>query len=187
MVKIFDNLLPPEAHTAIWNYLNLPGWAYGGFSATDAVAERYFYKHFAGYVKDGPEDREPQSIEEELAAKAPMISQLWRALRDGPLAGQVLSRCYANGMPAGVEGGLHFDSNIATHQTSIYYPHLVWDPNFGGETLLFNDAGDEILAAIYPRPNRLAVFSGTIPHVARPMSRRCKDLRITLMFKTAPA
>ena len=54
-----------------------------------------------------------------------------------------------------------------------------------GETVFFNPNRDEILAAsVYPKPNRLAIFPGTIPHVARPMSSRANDLRITLMFKT---
>ena len=122
----------------------------------------------------------------EWQVHAPLIAEMWTALKAGPLAGQALARCYANGMPGGVEGGLHLDSNIDSHLTAIYYPHPAWGPNFGGETLLFNAAGDEILAAIYPKPNRLAVFSGAIPHVARPMSRKRPELRITLMFKTMP-
>lgn len=186
-VKLFDNLLGASEHAAIWNFLNQPGWAYGGYSAEGPDADRYFYKHFAGYRSDGREARDPASIEAELVQSAPILADIWAALKNGPLAGQALSRCYANGMPGGVEGGLHLDSTVTGHLTSIYYAHPAWNPNFGGETLLFNEAGDEIVAAIYPKPNRLAVFEGTIPHVARPMSRRRSELRITLMFKTMPA
>jgi SM-20-related protein len=186
-VTVFDNLLPPPDQAAIWEFLNRPGWAHGGYSAEGAEADRYFYKHFAGYRQDGQEDRTAGSIEDELAQAAPILAQMWIGLKNGPLQGQALARCYANGMPGGMEGGLHLDSNIDSHLTSIYYAHPVWHPNFAGETLLFNPTGDEIVAAIYPRPNRLAVFSGTIPHVARPMSRRRPELRITLMFKTMPA
>jgi len=185
-VQVFDDLLAPAEHAAVWNFLNRPGWAYGGFSAEGPEADRYFYKHFAGYRTDGREARDLTAIEDELAQSAPILAQMWSELKKGPLAGQALSRCYANGMSGGIEGGLHLDSNIETHLTSIYYPHPTWSPNFAGETLLFNAAGDEVLAAIYPKPNRLAVFAGTIPHVARPMSRRRADLRITLMFKTMP-
>ena len=186
-VSVFDNLLAPAEHAAVWAFLSQPGWAYGGYSADSADADRYFYKHFAGYVKDGGEARSASAIEDELVLGAPLLAQMWNALRAGPLKGQALSRCYANAMPGGVEGGLHLDSNVETHLTSIYYPHPVWNPAFAGETLLFNPTGDEVIAAIYPRPNRLAIFAGTIPHVARPMSRRRTDLRITLMFKTMPA
>ena len=185
-VTVFDNLLAPPDQAAVWAFLNLGGWSYGGFSTDGPDADRYFYKHFAGYRNVGGERHDPAAIEAELRETAPLIAEMWTALKAGPLAGQALARCYANGMPGGVEGGLHLDSNIDSHLTAIYYPHPAWGPNFGGETLLFNAAGDEILAAIYPKPNRLAVFSGAIPHVARPMSRKRPELRITLMFKTMP-
>jgi SM-20-related protein len=183
-VRVYDNLLSQPDQAAIWAFLSQPGWAYGGFSTDGPDADRYFYKHFAGYRKDGLEPLDAAGIEAELLQTAPILAKMWTALKAGPLAGQALSRCYANAMAGGVEGGLHLDSNIETHLTSIYYPHPAWSPNFGGETLLFNEAGDEIVAAIYPKPNRLAIFAGTIPHVARPMSRRRAELRITLMFKT---
>jgi len=181
-VRVFDNLLRPEEQAAVWGFLNAPGWAYGGYSAEGG--DRYFYKHFAGFVRDGQEPRSPEAIEAELAASAPMLAQLWARLKQGALPGERLARCYANGMPGGAEGGLHLDSNVESHLTAIYYPHLKWDASLGGETLMFNPAGDEVVAAVYPRPNRLVVFPGTVPHVARPMSRRATDLRITLMFKT---
>jgi SM-20-related protein len=186
-VTVFDNLLSPQDQAAVWTFLNLGGWSYGGFSAAGETADRYFYKHFAGYRNDGRETHDPAAIEAELSETAPLIAGMWAALKAGPLVGQRLARCYANGMSGGVEGGLHLDSNIESHLTAIYYPHPAWGPDFGGETLLFNPAGDEIVAAIYPKPNRLAVFSGTIPHVARPMSRKRPELRVTLMFKTMPA
>lgn len=186
-VTVFDNLLAPAEQAAVWSFLNQGGWTYGGYSADGPEADRYFYKHFAGYRTDGREARDLAAIEAELGETAPILGEMWSALQKGPLQGQALSRCYANGMSGGVEGGLHLDSNLESHLTAIYYPHAAWDPNFGGETLLFSAAGDEIVAAIYPKPNRLAVFSGTIPHVARPMSRRRSELRITLMFKTMPA
>ena len=184
-VQIFDNLLPPHDQQAVLAYLNRPGWAYGGYS--DPGGDRYFYKHFAGLVQSGAEALVPSQIEDELVQTAPLIAQLWSGLKAGPLRGHMLARCYANGMPAGTEGSPHTDSDVADHFTAIYYPHLTWDASLGGETLVFNEARDEILAAIYPRPNRLAVFAGTSPHVARPVSKRFRDLRITLMFKLVPA
>jgi SM-20-related protein len=53
-----------------------------------------------------------------------------------------------------------------------------------GETVFFNQEETDIIASIYPKPNRLVMFQGTIPHTARGVSRICPVLRITLMFKT---
>ena len=54
----------------------------------------------------------------------------------------------------------------------------------GGETVFFNREKTDIIACVYPKPNRLVIFRGNFPHVARGVSRTCPALRIALMFKT---
>ena len=186
-IAVCDNFLSPSDQNSVWEFLRRPGWAFGAYSDHEQDASRYLYKHFTGYRKDAQEQVEPEAFEDELREASPLIASVWDRLRAGHLKGHELTRCYANGMPSGAEGGLHLDSNVDSHMTAIYYPHLNWHPNFGGETVFFDKTGSDIVAAVYPRPNRLAIFSGTIPHVARPTSKRCADLRITLMFKTMPS
>lgn len=180
-IQAIDNFLPPAEHAAVWAFLNEGGWSFGAYSKDDGA--KYFYKHLAGFRKSGEEYEARGRIEAELA-QHPLLQAVWERLKAGPLAGHVLGRCYANGMPAGTEGGLHLDSNIPSHMTAIYYPHPAWDPDLAGETLFYNPTRDEVLAAVYPKPNRMVIFPGTIPHVARPISTRARDMRITLMFKT---
>lgn len=183
-IRVFDDLLPPDDRKPLLAFLKGPGWSYGAFSDSTPGAPRYWYKHFAGLVRDGPEPSDPLAYEAELGAYAPMVAQLWQKLKAGLLVGHALTRCYANGYPYGSDGGLHYDSNVDTHFTCIYYPHLVWHPNWSGETVFFNQAGDEIIASVYPRPNRLVVFPGNVAHIARGVARVCPEMRITLMFKT---
>ncbi|HWE99894.1 MAG TPA: 2OG-Fe(II) oxygenase [Caulobacteraceae bacterium] len=183
-VRVFDDVLPPDEQKILLAFLKGPGWSFGAFSDNSPGASRYWYKHFAGIVRDGREALTPEAFEAALAAEAPVVASLWTRLSAGVMAGHKLTRCYANGYPQGSEGGLHFDSNVATHFTAIYYPHLSWHPNFAGETVFFDGDGPEIVASVYPRPNRLVLFPGTVPHVARGVSRSCPELRITLMFKT---
>jgi len=183
-IAIHDEVLGPQEQRDILGFLAGPGWAFGAYSDTSPGASRYWYKHFAGIVRDGAEKSDPVAFERQLEANAPLVANVWRKLRGGVLSGHSLSRCYANGYPSGAEGGVHMDSNIAQHFTSIYYPHTTWAPNFAGETVFFNQDGSDIIAAVYPKPNRLVVFPGVIPHVARGVSRACAQLRITLMFKT---
>ena len=185
-IRVFDNLLPPEAQTALYGWLKGPGWSYGAFSDSGPNPSRYWYKHFAGVARDG-EPLDPPTFEAALAKVAPMVGAVWSALKAGPLSGHQLTRCYANGYPAGAEGGVHYDASVPGHYTAIYYPHLEWRAGWAGETVFFNAAQDEIVASAYPRPNRLVVFPGTMPHVARPITRDCPQLRITLMFKTMTA
>ena len=182
-VRLFDNVLPEENQKRILQYLEGSAWTYGAYSDETQGASRYFFKHFAGYFRDG-EHRQDAAIDAELQA-FPIIASFWHALSQSFLKGHTLMRCYANAYPAGTEGGLHKDSLEPNHFTAIYYPHLAWHPNYAGETVFFNDEGNEIVASVYPKPNRLALFSGSIPHAARGISRTCPNMRITLMFKTA--
>ncbi|HKR87756.1 MAG TPA: 2OG-Fe(II) oxygenase [Phenylobacterium sp.] len=180
-IQAIDSFLPPAEHAAVWAFLSEGGWSFGAYSKDDGA--KYFYKHFAGFRKSGEEYEARGRIEAELA-QHPLLRAVWERLKAGPLARHGLGRCYANGMPPGTEGGLHLDSNIPSHLTAIYYPHPAWDADLAGETLFYNATRDEVLAAVYPKPNRMVIFPGTIPHVARPISTRARDMRITLMFKT---
>ncbi len=183
-IAVFDDVLPLEFQQQLLDFLNLPGWAFGGFSDTAPGASRYWFKHFAGVVRDGGEQLTPNEFAAALEQCAPLVSRMWRMLERGMMSGHRLTRCYANGYPSGAEGGLHLDSNVDSHFTAIYYPHLSWHPNWAGETVFFDKSGQDIIASVYPKPNRLVVFRGAIPHVARGVSRICPQLRITLMFKT---
>jgi len=183
-IQIHDDFLSRRSQETLLAFLKASGWSFGAYSDPAPDASRYWFKHFAGYAADGREQRDADEIERELERNAPILSRMWVVIRAKVLKGHRLARCYVNGYPYGAEGGLHFDSNVASHYTALYYPHLHWSPNYSGETVFFNDEGTDIIESVYPRPNRLVVFPGVIPHVARGVSRSCPDLRMTLMFKT---
>ena len=128
---------------------------------------------------------EAGGFEAELARNAPIVFGMWKALQQSVLAGHTLTRCYANAYPFGADGACHLDSDQPHHYTTIYYPHERWHADYGGETVFFTPDQSDIIASVYPRPNRLVVFQGSIPHVARGITRACPLLRVTLMFKTA--
>jgi SM-20-related protein len=183
-ISVHDNFLSKSEQAELFSFLSGPGWAFGAYSDPNPGSSRYWYKHFAGIVRDEREKIETGRFEGQLAQSVPLISKMWCLLRSNLLREHMLLRCYANGYPSGSEGGVHIDSNLHGDFTSIYYPHESWNANFGGETIFFNGNGNDILKAVFPKPNRLVVFPGLIPHVARGVSRSCPVLRITLMFKT---
>jgi 2OG-Fe(II) oxygenase superfamily len=121
---------------------------------------------------------------EEVKGKAPLIFAFWQHLSTTLFKGHTLVRCYANAQAYGSDGTIHTDSRSDDSYTAVYYPHAFWSPDWGGETVLFNFDKTDIVASIYPKPNRLLVFKGNIPHVARGVSRICPVLRVTLMFKS---
>lgn len=179
---VLDGLLAPDHQQRVYDYLRKGAWEFGWKSARKVDTFSFWHRHFAGHRNASQEAAYPCA--EELERNAPLIHELWLALAADPLAGHTLVRCYANGHTYGSDGTLHTDSTSLRSYTSIYYAHPRWPPNWAGETIIYDEDKSDIIAAIYPRPNRLAVFRGCLPHVARGVSRTCPELRITLMFKT---
>lgn len=183
---VCDNILPDAARQALNNSLHgdnvRAGWKFGWKSRSTEDAFSFWHRHFAGYINIA-EEANAYDCEPEIA-DFPLIHDLWFYLSSGPLAGHRLIRCYANGHTYGSDGTVHVDTKLAGSYTSVYYPHRVWSPDWGGETVFFNEDRTDIIACVYPKPNRLVVFDGRIPHVARGVSRLCPVLRVTLMFKT---
>lgn len=187
-ITIIENLLAPDEQREVLAFLSTPGWQYGWTSREGAGTSSFLHKHFAGAIdradaRSRQELGAPLDCASELAAQAPLLHAFWTKLNRTVFPQHVLSRCYANGLPYGCDGAVHTDSLRPGAYTAVYYPHFDWHPDWGGETVLFNEDSTDILTAIYPKPNRLLVFPGFANHVARGVSRVCPHMRITLMFK----
>jgi len=180
---VVDNLLPDADRIKVRDYLDLPGWKFGWKSCGKTDKYMFWHKHYAGYTKkDGTDAYE---CGDELKKNSPFLFAFWQQLRAGIFFGRHdLFRCYANGQTYGSDPTLHVDDRSERSYTSIYYSCDQWFPNWAGETVIFNETKDDILCSIYPKPNRLAIFRGSMSHLARGVSRTCPDLRATLMFKT---
>jgi SM-20-related protein len=181
-VKLFDNVLLEDTRKTLYDFLEGAGWEHGWKSRSLVDEFSFWHKHFAGHRKtNGPDKQEPYDCAKELSEKAPLLFDFWTGLRAN---GHTLIRCYANAFTYGMDGTIHTDSTKPDNFTIIYYPHKTWEPNWGGETVFFNKEKTDIIGCVYPKPNRLIMFPGDVPHVGRGVSRTCPVMRITLMFKT---
>lgn len=180
MMQSGDNIFPEEQRKTIDDYLRQSGWEHGWKSNANRDVYSFLHKHFAGQrkTKDKAYD-----CESELLLAAPPIWTAWRDLRERWFQNAHLVRCYANGMAYGMEGTVHTDASTPGNLTVVYYPHDRWSPNWGGETIFYNQAEDTIIGCRYPRPNSAVIFDGRIPHRAAGVTRLYPGLRITLMFK----
>jgi SM-20-related protein len=181
-VFVADGLFSEPQRAHVHNFLcgDAAGWIFGWKSSSRKDRFAFWHKHFAGHRKGVA----PYDCADELKRNAPLLHAIWGGLSRSLFNGHALIRCYANAQSYGSDGTLHRDSKSPTSYTAVYYPHEIWKPDWAGETLVFNDDATDVVAAIYPRPNRLCVFNGHAPHVARGVSRTCPKLRVTLMFKT---
>jgi len=188
---IADDVLKPEEQKRIYLFLMQADWSYGWRSRKDVSAQAFWHRHFAGSIDDADEQIRAQEgivdCADELANTAPILCGFWKYLQRKTFQNHALSRCYANALPYGTDGGTHIDSLVPGDWTAVYYPHETWHPDWGGETIIFNRDCTDILAAVYPKPNRLFMFPGFVHHVARGVSRSCPRMRVTLMFKTRKA
>ncbi len=68
------------------------------------------------------------------------------------------------------------------HVTALYYANLEWQPDWGGETIYYNDDQDAEFA-VSPRPGRLVIARGAVLHRGNVPSRGCYEERYTLAYK----
>jgi Rps23 Pro-64 3,4-dihydroxylase Tpa1-like proline 4-hydroxylase len=68
------------------------------------------------------------------------------------------------------------------HVTALYYANLEWQPEWGGETIYYNDDEDAEFA-ITPRPGRLVIARGALLHRGNVPTRGCYEQRYTLAYK----
>jgi SM-20-related protein len=68
------------------------------------------------------------------------------------------------------------------HVTALYYANLEWQPDWGGETIYYNDAQDAE-CAITPHPGRLVIARGALFHRGNTPARGCYEERYTLAYK----
>ena len=76
---------------------------------------------------------------------------------------------YINVLREGNDPGIHVDAPyfVEDNQTVLIYMNPQWDPQWGGETIFFNHDLDAVRLC-QPRPGRVVIFDGRIPHTGRP-------------------
>ena len=68
------------------------------------------------------------------------------------------------------------------HITALYYANLEWQPDWGGETIYYNDEEDAEFVVL-PRPGRLIIARGAVLHRGNVPTRICYEERYTLAYK----
>jgi len=108
-----------------------------------------------------------KSIAEEMFPGEPLLPQ----------------RAYVNHSVYGDIYHMHRDWPAGSkHVTALYYANAAWEPDWGGETIFFNDANDAEVV-VSPRPGRLVVSRGAILHRGTVPTRDCTVPRFTLAYK----
>lgn len=171
-IRVYDGLVPLPHIKQLTDAFMAANFVRDEVARADTNAFRHWELNI-------PLDTAPQ-----LAVYRPTLE----ALREFPGgAGARLQRCYCNHASYGDMLFIHTDvqANQRPVVTALWYVAPEWNPEWGGETL-FYDAQLDAVAVVTPRPGRLVIFDGAIPHVGRPPNRVCYAPRYTLAFKMDP-
>lgn len=92
-------------------------------------------------------------------------------------------RAYVNSAVYGDSYFTHRDClEDSRNVTVLYYVNLLWQPDWGGETVFYNDEQDAVLA-VSPKAGRVVVSRGAILHRANVPTRSCYEERLTIAYK----
>ncbi len=172
-IKIIDGAVPRDLVDTLDQLVRMPIWKHGGKSNNEDPFG-FWLATFA-------------DSESALEKFSPELYALWRCVKPHVPADQTIEQVYANGQTYGQSGQIHKDIDLPNHKTVIYYCNSHWQPAWHGETLFYTPDRSEILRAVLPRPGRLVVFDGNLPHSGRDPSRLCPVMRVTITFKLKPA
>jgi Rps23 Pro-64 3,4-dihydroxylase Tpa1-like proline 4-hydroxylase len=185
-INIFDNALPPVVLEAVQNHFQEHvRWKFGWPQGTKDPFSHWNIDFLNASLRNQTDMTAKLLDDPALQA----VADVWRALIAGPLKGHELVRCYANAHTYGVEGRPHTDvmstedGTQKDNYTAVVYLNPVWKTEWAGELVMFDQAGDSIMA-ILPRSGRVAIIPGEMLHAARAVSRDCPSVRVCVAFKS---
>lgn len=160
-LKVYDGLVPEDLLQHAWNALNRPIWGFGLGTFRES-----HYKHARTSIpmNDPMVEAFCKIIEPKLPYKSRLIG------------------VYANANRTGDADEVHKDGDEPGYPTAILYANPRWEPEWAGETVLYNETKDEFVRSVYPRPGRIVIFDGRIWHNARVPTRHYGGIRVTVVF-----
>ena len=166
-VDVHDGLISDERVNALFESVHQPVYKFGQKSnAGDA---------FGFWIAN---------ISDETRNSVAPFRALWETVEREITQGSCdIERMYVNAYSYGDCPTVHVDHLQDGYFTVLYYANFEWDHNWSGETVFYNQAMNEIIRAVYPKPGRIVVFDSRIPHVAREPNRICPVVRYTIAMK----
>jgi hypothetical protein len=181
-VQVFDDAVPADIFKEIADAAPRLTWQWGWRSQLPQ-ARYWHHELLRGGVKSNTEDRTDSIREHPIAGFAHYID--W--LRSDVVPSETkLLRYYLNSHTFGTDGSPHTDSERDDELTLVLFINTSWRAEYGGETVVFDAAG-EIDKAVMPRANRLMTFPSNRVHAPRPLSKLFLGLRVVLVAKLGAA
>lgn len=187
---VLDNFYPQNVINSVILEANKHTWE---FNRIDSDADMYWTRKIFG-LNYSAITEETAMLDNFTSEKVKKCWEFFKLKTDCGLEDSNLDSVYFNGLTYGLESHAHIDSTQENFVTVITYVCEDWNSHWGGETVFFSDEYSknpadpvyyqhEITLTALPKYNRVVIFSGSVVHAVRPLSRSFKGLRKTLMFK----
>lgn len=181
-IQIYDDGLTVEEQSRIVAQLNAAVWRYG-WPRNDAYFSRPCWHMFIA----GARRPEGECCADELAMSPEwgFLASVWGRIKKLHVPGATLLGVYANGQTLGQDSPIHRDNKPhEPGKTVLLFCNSHWASCWGGELVFYDHQKMNVIRSVLPRPGRLVIFNGQIPHSARSPSVVCDQLRVTIAFKT---
>lgn len=163
-VQVFDNLIGAARRNQIYTYvaqsLYRVGWE--DTNAIETAHHKYLHSRYS-----------PQNIDD-----LGLVEDLKNSDVGKIIEGKALEACVVNLSNPSDQHWVH--THNKKHTVVLYYANLEWNKSWAGETLFFDDAGDEIIFASVYKPGRIIIFNGAVPHTIRPQSVGAPQYRFSI-------
>ena len=93
-------------------------------------------------------------------------------------------RVFFNGHPNGFDGTIHHDMEKIGSLTALLFVNPKWEKWWGGEFLLYDKEGEELINGVTFKPNRLVIFSSHLHHRGLgPIHTALGTFRVSIAFQ----
>ncbi len=165
---IVDDLLSRDVARKVFEiFCNLP------YRFIDADREDTDdFRHFAHYFDSG------EWVENPILGFLTSVAEHALASRGWEHEG--ISRIYANLTLSGDHQFIHTDGH---EWTALFFVAADWKEDWGGELTLYDPDAFAPATSVLPKPGRMVLFDGEIPHRGGCPSRHCSAARISVAVK----
>lgn len=169
---IVDNLIEPAGLETLHVLYRNMDYRFADVDREDTG----FSRHLVCYFDEDEYETNP--------AVALLLAPAKAFLKDYQLAYTCIERIYANFNLFGDFQFAHPDGDV---WTALFFINSVWNEDWGGELMLYEDGCQPIALSIAPKPGRMVLFDGEILHRGGTPSKYCLDARISLAIKFSKA
>jgi SM-20-related protein len=176
-IQVFDNALPEKMLAGLQSLYQV-NWSYGwGVSSSLYPCWGSLFEGSICPRQGALDDAVSQS------AESSKLRRVWHHIRDTYLPDQELIRSGGVAYTYGTEGPVHSDSDSADALSILVYIHPQWEAAWAGDLAYYTLDRTDVIKVVSPRPGRIVIAPGFIPHRAYAARRDVDHLRACINFR----